>query len=564
MFAGLIRPTDNHIVLQLIENYIPTAFATFVEPFWVLLNRLLCVLQPFKDLWAGKTKSANSLDATYTSIPPQLAFFRAIKSRHFTLMSVCSVALLANVLAVGMGALFNEEQTNAAYPANFAPIISTQFDGNNVSTFGLYLSRMLINTQQYQDHWYVTLANATSGTSLPPWTSSEFYFQPHNLSTIGGNDAANTYTLSVPGFGARANCTTTSAINFPANLPSNDVSASDPTACVDPIQMASTFMEQSIQGVPPGRWAVEYVNPVTAARQGNAPCLKTFVMAWGRTEVEERRNASLTASFAVCRPVFETAMFNITVDKSGYVLSYNKLTDFETTSDDPEYIDVLDHLLMETNRQIAQSGVKWHQDTLSRDWVNHVLAVTTKERSFLDPSNPPPDPDKYMPVFEPIYRTAFATLLALNSQLFKPVTSEEPVTGTRSIKETRIFMDQPSFIMSMTVLAMNVVVAVVFYTRAVVFELPRMPTSIGSLIAYVAPSRIVNFRTAAMPGQQSRTFSFGRYVGHNGEVHLGIEMDPHVVRIEASSLKTQKSLLDRLRWGKTDEKHAPVRRGTWV
>lgn len=560
----MLRPTENYEVLQLLENYIPTVFATFVEPFWVLLNRLLCVLQPFKDLWTGKTKSTNSIDATYTSIPPQLVFFRAIKSRHFTLMAVCSVALLANVLAVGMGALFNEEQTTAIYPATFTPLISPRIDGSNATNFGLYLSRMMTTPTHYQDHFYVALANATSGISLPPWVSSEFFFQPHHLPVVDGNDVADTYTLSVRGFGARANCTATPTVDVPTSIPSYA------KVCNDPIHMAQLAMRETLLGVPRGKWATEYVNTVAIPQGGSSVyCPETYVMGWGRTEVtstspKDPRNNTIDASFAVCRPAFETAMFNVTVDKSGYVLAYTRTTDIEATLDYPEADSIIKVLLIQSNMQLPGTKGVWHGDTQTRDWLSHMHSVTTGKRDFLDPNTPPPDPQEYLAVFEPLHRKLFATLLAFNPRLFEPSLSEEVVTGFRSRKETRIFVDQPSFIMSMTVLAMNVVVAVVFYTRAVVFALPRMPTTIGSLIAYVAPSRIVNFRMTTMPGQQTRTFSFGRYVGRDGEVHLGIEMDPHVVRIDPSSLKTRSSLLDKLRLRKPRDKHTPVRSGTWV
>ncbi|KAK6440034.1 hypothetical protein LTR95_003733, partial [Oleoguttula sp. CCFEE 5521] len=43
---GIALPSQNTIVRQILENYIPIAIATLMEPFWLVLNRQICMLQP--------------------------------------------------------------------------------------------------------------------------------------------------------------------------------------------------------------------------------------------------------------------------------------------------------------------------------------------------------------------------------------------------------------------------------------------------------------------------------------------------------------------------------------
>ncbi|KAM6512544.1 hypothetical protein FSOLCH5_010256 [Fusarium solani] len=323
---GLHRPSENFEVLQILENYIPTIFATLIEPLWVLLNRLLCVLQPFKDLWEGKAKTSHSLDSTYTSIPPQLVFFRAAKSGHFVLVLICTMALLANLLAVGLGSLFNEEPMTAAYPETLRPSFAAKFDNKSVFTFDNYLTDNLVTTSQYADHKYVALANISSGTKLPAWVSPEYFFQPFELGDAKSGSPADTYRIETQGFGVHANCTPIEPFKMPTyKTQPQFVMSADGKTCTQTslIEYASFQIRESTLNRSSGVSAVEYGDARTAAFSGS-PCDRPLTLGWGRTATAENSNATVDASFVICYPVFETAKFNVTVDASGHVLSYNR------------------------------------------------------------------------------------------------------------------------------------------------------------------------------------------------------------------------------------------------
>ena len=107
--------------MQLLENYIPTVFATLLEPFWVLVNRIYCVVQPFYELQKGRSIPQQSVVAKYTSIPPQLVVWRSAKARQYLLMLICLATLLANVLALSLSGLFNEMPRVVTYNATVQP-----------------------------------------------------------------------------------------------------------------------------------------------------------------------------------------------------------------------------------------------------------------------------------------------------------------------------------------------------------------------------------------------------------------------------------------------------------
>ncbi|KAH7192131.1 uncharacterized protein B0J16DRAFT_262795 [Fusarium flagelliforme] len=563
---GLHRPSQNFEVLQLLENYIPTVFATLVEPFWVLLNRLLCVLQPFRDLWQGKAEASRTISASYTSIPPQLVIWRALKSRHFVLVLVCAMALLGNLLAVGMGSLFNEAPMLAEYTESMLPAFNAKFD--NDSAFGLdrALRQDLITTSQYSDHYYITMANLSSDTTLPPWVSKDYFFQRYDMSRPTKFNSRDVYSIPARGFGATANCTALPTRRLPeydTPRPWRDFREVKDGDCGDIIDVVSQEIRENTFNRSTGISALEFLGTL-GDDQGPVRCARTLVMGWARNPDAANINGTVDASFITCRPVFETALFNLTVNAQGHVLSYNRTSELEPSLDYEGWETHVDLIFRNIGIQWKGLQSQWHNESTARDWMNYFTVLKTGSRDALDPHNPPPDTEKLKPLVEDIYRRVFAIFLGLNDQLFDTKDEIKPTTVVRRTVETRIFMENASFIMTMTILASNVVVAILFYSRAVPFVLPRLPTTLGSVLAYVAPSRIAGPAYKAVPGNTSRTFSFGRYIGKDGEVHIGVEMDPHVVPVDPLSLQAKRSLVDRVFRRRSRPENQAVRSGTWL
>ncbi|KAK4082836.1 uncharacterized protein Triagg1_1726 [Trichoderma aggressivum f. europaeum] len=568
---GLIRPSNSFEVLQILENYIPTAFATFSEPFWVLINRFMCLLQPFKVLSRGRSEPSKSIDTTYTALPPQLVIWRALRSRHFMLAMLCIIALLSNVLAVGLGALFNEDQTTAIYTSTFTPNIAPQFDNQTVFDLHLYFSLRTIATGLYQDEAYIAMANYTSGTQLPPWTTSDYFFQPYTVDSGGQSNSSSTYRIPTRGFGASMNCTAvpqhTLALSYPASLAS--ACSADATT---QLEVAEMVFRTNQTTRPAGQSAIEYSDSLQS-KDSFDDCSRPMTFGWGRTPQALNMNATVEASFAICHIFFQTAMFDVRHDAEGNVLEYERTSDLSTHLDGDDGDVQTNRMIINMNNLVRAYGRVWHNDTLSRDWINYLLTTTLDARDFLDPSKPVPDPNDLIPAIEKVYRQLFAILLSLNQQLFVPGDEEASITGQRLTEETRIFMDQNAFIIAVTVLSLNIVAVVIFYSRGIIFNLPRVPTTIGSVLAFVSASHILEDQGPSSRGQdgksrEKKTYSFGRYIGVDQKVHLGIDMDPYVALVDPASLKEKKTLLQRVVTGDLRRRNQgtfePVRNGTWL
>lgn len=180
----------------------PTAFATLIEPVWVLLNRLLCITQPFKDLWKRLSKAPRSMASRYSAIPPQLAVWHSMSNGHYLLALVCTTSLLANVLAVGLSGLLREKPVIVMQPVEFRPEYSPHI---TEETFAMNRDKYKDSVDVYNDPFFVLMANMFHYAPLPPWLSEEYLF-PLAISKDMLNSGPGTFTVQTQGFGASVSC----------------------------------------------------------------------------------------------------------------------------------------------------------------------------------------------------------------------------------------------------------------------------------------------------------------------------------------------------------------------
>lgn len=555
-YLGLPRPSDNFEVLQLLENYVPTIFATLVEPFLVLLNRLRCLLQPFHDLRRGHRSAARTLETSYGTVPPQLAILKAVRSRHGLLAGLCGLSLLANVLAVALGALFNEQLVSVSYPTTLqqyqVPYLNriqiTKLSGSNAEFF---------------DHYYITMANLTYGTRLTRWTDTDFAYFPF-FTPEGGDNSSSVYRGETRGFGMWATCseigTLPDALPY-VNYSLHDDGYQDLTVLIrdtngstvecDTWQTPNPTNRLNMSAtITPGYLAMEMATSLRTSSYTNGVdgiCEQQMLFSWMRVDPADK-NGTFKAAHVHCTTALRTAMFNVTVDGAGYVLESERVGPFEnlTTISQNETQRLLTSgvdtvgagaAITSSSTTVTFLDASWHNDTLTRDWFNYYLKLMANSSSLVNPQQGLPDMDWTIPAVEGLYQRLFSVALGLNmGGVFKA--SEEPsqLEGTRTVEETRIFMDNTAFIITIVILGLNIVIATALYIQESRSFLPRLPSTIGSLLAYVAASRAVRgYVEAAEEKDRSRapkyggaTYSFGEYTGVNGAEHVGVELDPFV------------------------------------
>jgi hypothetical protein len=158
-----------------------------------------------------------------------------------------------------------------------------------------------------------------------------------------------------------------------------------------------------------------------------------------------------------------------------------------------------------------------------------------------------------------LHRRLFAIILSLNTHILVSCPNGQ-VSGIISSQVHRIFMSRNMFIISIVLLSLNVFVAILYYLRRPKRFLPRMPTTLASIIAFVAASRALprctgttaatilkslsfNLRTKPhilpRPDRDLRLrFGFGKFIGTDGKPHVGIERHPLVVPLDLNALRS--------------------------
>ena len=330
---GLHRPSRNDTINQLVTNYIPVAFATFLEPFWTLLTRILCVLRPFEALLNGDTPIGKSISLRYTALPPQLAFWLALHENDKLLVAVCLIGLSSNVLAVALSGLFTSQTVLVESPLLLEHLHAPVYD--RVRNDSVWL------VSKDSDILPITAYTLQNGASLPPWIQGDNYSVPFkpSVNTSGASDEI--YAGTTTGFGIDLTC---QEVKYNAT---NWILEGSPYAMPPPVDLGNgttcAIAQVGIQGGQnKTRMASEILLPLaelsnnqTQSESGCSSAILTGFLrgnistSWNDSKTDNRDNIpnerqvqninSLSSLWMVCQQTFQAATYNVSVDQSGRV-----------------------------------------------------------------------------------------------------------------------------------------------------------------------------------------------------------------------------------------------------
>ncbi|KAG9689524.1 hypothetical protein KCU95_g9615, partial [Aureobasidium melanogenum] len=546
---GLALSSNSRFVRQLLQNYIPTAISTTLEPVWTLLTRQLCVLQAFEELRKGKSVTRKSLTLAYTNVPPQLVIIKALRTGHFMLSLLATMAVLGNVLSVALSSLFFEGAANTDARVPLPPLVSLPFQSLN-GTDVPFNSNIEVNWQggTTKDEFYIAMSNAVASSKLPPWTGPDLFYFPVRLPE--SSQAGINYTVTTGYFGASLECREL------VQWKTKDIKDEQGDILPSILEFNVTRPDDSIEGC-----LVEFSRGPSAHVSGSSSleistvagstdfCKQSVVGGWWRGNASNQTIEVTSKLMMLCSPKLVTGSAEVTVDSSGRVLRPTKLDNSDGSA--PEHFTTTpSDLILQAHQFIVDKtgdwvyGSKWHNDSFSSDWNNYLMAETFVGDRFLNPDQPAPSFNEAATVFGAIYNKLFAILLGNNvHRLFTTLNSRiEPVVGIQHNLETRIFLSLPAFIMAQIILCLYALTTILLYIRRPWRILPRLPTSIGSIIAFFANSHAVrefeNTSQMDMIEQQrwldhlDHKWAYGSFIGPDGRVHIGIEREPFVTLLE--------------------------------
>lgn len=212
-------------------------------------------------------------------------------SGHILLASLCVASLLANVLAIALGALFNERPVFASY--------NTTMHQSMI----LLLNRTVIPQPSvpagFYSHFYVTMANLSSGTSLTPWTDTGFTYFPF-FALDSHDNSSFVYRAETRGFGVEAVCneidTSPGAIPYAnyslygdgyQNLDVMIPYSNGSTGLCSPVQVLLTNSRLNESGpIIPGPLAQEVTSSLrNQSSDGEpGPCERLTLLSWMRVD----------------------------------------------------------------------------------------------------------------------------------------------------------------------------------------------------------------------------------------------------------------------------------------
>jgi hypothetical protein len=538
-------------VQNLVREYLPTVIATLIEPIWILINRILCTLQPLEALQSSRASASRSITLNYTSLPPQLTIVRAVRAGHLLLAVVCSMALLANLLAIAFAGLLFQDVVPLASPTLLSAPFLPRLQEINGSTGPPINGLPAQSTKRFsgafqggtgEDQFLISESNYTRNTSLPFWVDENTMYLPYLTPERLDPSSTRRYQARTKYFSARPNCKPlTFGDDYQLRLWNNSTDSNNSTK--DQNSEHQTFdvkigdkhgnnvtcyaSETSFSNAlgrmsriayenicQTGKTAAELATTLDAGRNATQDqidtCTQAVAIGWMRTTQWncsdpakyntpppgfEEANARNTF-FLSCQPSIVVGDATIVVNSAGLLLEKpeDRVPDADPEALESYFSNGVGNLISHSNLFLFRTLTSpWHNDSFASEHIHYLMNRAEGSLRLTNPSEPLPRFRDVEDVINKAYARLFAIWLGVNMDLLF-VRSKEPapqIPGTAITFEERIFFKTPLFIISEIILGVYILVTAIVYSRRPGRYLTRVPTSIATVIALFAASAAV-------------------------------------------------------------------------
>ncbi|KAI4595014.1 hypothetical protein KJ359_007265 [Pestalotiopsis sp. 9143b] len=271
--------------------------------------------------------------------------------------------------------------------------------------------------------------------------------------------------------------------------------------------------------LPRGRASNEIYNVLQDFTPGDTFCSKRVLLGWMRVNASaegvQHDDKGPIANFAVCAPTLVTAPYQVTVDSQGNVVDTQRMGNL--TDATPILGNRTESALADILANTISGDNSWHNITVARDWMNAFLKLQLNTTAHIDPDQPLMDLDVMIPGVEAVLKKCIAVLFGLNPSFWAAAGDDvQPIDGVAIRSETRIFMSTAAVIVSLAILVLYIIIAVLVYCRGLGVAIPRLPSTMGSVLAYVASSRALRQypgprADGSEKAQKDTGYSYGAY-----------------------------------------------------
>lgn len=472
------------MVQNLVTEYLPTAIATFIEPMWILLNRILCLLQPLEELRTSRARASKSLSLNYTSLPPQLVVFRALRAGHLLLAAVCAMSLLSNFLATTFAGLFFQDTILISRTTPFEPVLDSRFVSINGSSGPPANGRPIGSIAEYSgayqgsagdDQFLVSESNYTRNTTLPSWVDDYAMYMPFrpsgDINPVHTYQGRTRYFRAVPNckpmeFGTDYNMTLWNADKKNHSDPGFKFNQGMPTSlfeigikgednswarCYGPYGNSDLFGESlgresrintdCASGKTAAELLTALVPRINATEREQELCKPVIVLGWMRMTVSGCQNSTTAFNktlsefedankdntlILTCQPQLATGIANISVDANGVLLDKPSAV-VPDPDQSPAALNAytsngVENVISQFNLFIFRSQYStWHNDSFASEYIHFFMNRAAGSLRLTDPNSPLPTFSDVEGPLNTAYARLFAIWLGLNKEsLFEP------------------------------------------------------------------------------------------------------------------------------------------------
>lgn len=562
---GLPLPSNSGLVQQLVLTFAPTFTATLLGLYMSLVCRSYSFLRPMQDLQHGNARAHNTLFVRYTSLPAALLWHSAIRARHYLLASLSVLTLLSNVATVTTAGVFVTRQTSVVVSEQ----INASFMPNVIYTSEFVRGISSTTSSTNVEATYPMLATFTQDAPLPPWTTTQYALLPQDLSSIPSqwDVAPELLKLDVVGYGASLKCSdlhepspnVTKSFDLVRNgtsfqlwanftLPNDDIKSCGWDHSVNLGQPSLGQLSES-----PSALELSYFLMAYNASGGfqDSFCQRQIMKGWVRGWLDEQTidnglpRVRYNATILLCQAQQFSQQMEVNVTTNGTVLSTIPMGQKMAL---PQSVNLSAPL--NSTLDIYQDTYMlpvWHNasDLVARDTSNELYLSAQGNRDFLNASLPPPSTEVAADVVSKTFGTMFAMQMSVDRSRLKPyntAASARTHVGTEQVAGIdadtidvqaflpvrKVFVSLPNLVISLFIILSDFLALATLRLSLPRPFLPRMPFTIGSQIAYIASSNIVDDVVNGGKDFREHRYAYGRFIGKDGRVHIGIERQAFV------------------------------------
>jgi hypothetical protein len=193
------RKPSKKLSYDIYSSYVPMIVSMIFEAYLVLLTSHVTYLWPFQRLLGGNSTAA-PLTFNYDKTPPHLQMIRGFKTRNYLLAALSTSVLLANILAVAIGGLFQVELLghSAQGPVFLNGTVESLSSLNSNETF-------LKDTLFVDSEFMYTAVGDGLGFGAHHWITDDLYYVPFQDNSNDRNSKTN-YSALTSGIGLNITC----------------------------------------------------------------------------------------------------------------------------------------------------------------------------------------------------------------------------------------------------------------------------------------------------------------------------------------------------------------------